>query len=466
MPQKFTYILNEKLNIHDRQIYCKVTGQPGSAQDDQPYVLVESGGPGFGHELTELYIKSLIPLAAKENASLPHFIFYDHLGCGQSDKAVDDNKEYTVDHFTDLAAELVTAIKNKFHLTHMNLYVEGGSFGSLVAMNFPARKPEWLDPQSAIQLKQVTSKVGPKGSGMAQYTFDFLQEHYSGHPNFEKIFNAQKKLFSGEIKNQADYVQNFVLPMASLYVKDVNKSRFNQALQRLIAHFPHTTIKVLDWTNRFFKTLGIEIESLNFADIMLGKCSIDVLNHFFKTNFNGFNILETVKQNKASYEQIPIGLISASEDHVVDYKIAEDINRELPHSSAAIIFKEPHMLSKGPSKKIYDQLNYDLLVQGRIPAADVSDPVIISHTVSEEFNKRLAAAHTNQADARQESSTAILMTAMPEQIKSGRTDLNDYNQGEELADQQPSPNLIFFRPVEKRLNLPEIPSTLVLKPNY
>ena len=462
MKNGFLYLLNEKLNINGRQIYCKVTGEPNSAHDNQPYVLVISGGPGFGHELTEAYIKRLLSIAEKEKDILPHFIFFDHLGCGKSDKALDPDKEYTVDNFTDLAAGLVEVIKDKFNLSHVNLFVEGGSFGSLVAMNFPARKPKWLDPNSDIILKQITSKVGPQGSGTADYAFRFLQENYSKHPNYENIVKAQRKLFSGKMQSQADYVQNFVLPMASLYVKDVSQSSFNTMLKQVITYFPNAIINVLDITNRLFKMLEIEIDSLNFADIMLGKCSIDVLNHFFKVDFNGFNIIETVKQNKHLYEQIPICLISASEDHVVDYRIAETINQQLSHSSAVIIFKEPHMLSKGPSKNIYDQLNYDLLVSGHVPLADVIHSVIINHTISDEFNQLLSVAHHNQSTkiAIQKSSTAALLTTMPEQKKEKII--------EELADQDHSADPVLIQPATtSSVNPQEItPETLVYKLDF
>lgn len=230
MPHEFSYLINEKLNVNGKKIYCKVTGLPGTAQDGQPYVLVISGGPGFGHELTELSIKRFIPIADKEQSKMPHFIFFDNLGCGQSDKASEPETEYTIDFFTELTAGLVEVVKEKLGLSQMQLCIDGGSFGSLVAMNFPIIKQEWLAPNSDIQMIQITSKVGPNGANMKGYTLDFLKKHHLDHFNHKNMIAAQEKLFAGDIKNQADYIQNFVLPMATLYAKNIDKSFLNKTL--------------------------------------------------------------------------------------------------------------------------------------------------------------------------------------------------------------------------------------------
>lgn len=461
MKEKFQYLLNEKLNINGRNILCKVTGGPNSENDGQPYVLAITGGPGFDHSATEGYIRPLLAAAKKDKKPLPHFIFYDHLGCGKSDVAQDPEHEYTVDHFTDLAGDLVKTVKEKLNLNHMDLLVEGGSFGSLIAMNLPARKAEWLDPNSDINLKQITSKVTPNGAGETDYTFNFLQEHYSQHPNYEKIVQAQKKLYSGTIKDRVDYMQNFVLPISTLYIKDINKSKFNQFLQRLIGHFPNAVIKGLDVLNRFFKRVGYEIESLDFADNVLGKCSIDVLNHFFKTDFNGFNLIETVNKNQHLYQKIPICLISASADHVVDYKIAEAINQHIPHSSAVIIFDGPHMLSKGKNQTIYNQLNYDLFVTGHIASGDVNYPEIKKHNVTDQFNQLLHKAHQNpQPEPSTKQSTTILLAAMPEQLN-----LNSETLGArpiEPSKMEEKPSVI--NSIVNTTNDSEFTSTLVCKP--
>jgi pimeloyl-ACP methyl ester carboxylesterase len=116
VPHTFSYLINEKVTVNGKQIFCKVTGLPNSAKDNQPYVLVIAGGPGFSHELTELTFKRLIPIADKNKSRLPHFIFFDNLGCGESDKAIDHDKEYTIDFFTDLSVALVQVVKGKLGL--------------------------------------------------------------------------------------------------------------------------------------------------------------------------------------------------------------------------------------------------------------------------------------------------------------------------------------------------------------
>lgn len=410
MKPNFSYLLNEKIDIDGKKIFCKVTGEIGSANDGQPYVIAITGGPGFGHQSTEAYIKPLITLATKNKKKLPHFIFFDHLGCGESDKASNPNVEYTVDHFTDIAAKLVEAIKNKLNLPKMDLYVEGGSFGSLVAMNFPAQRKAWLDESSDIQLKQVTVRVMPNGTGEADYTLKFLKDNYGDHPNYQKLLAAQKKLLTGGFKNRIDYMQNFVLPIASLYSKDADKSIIYKIIQGLADHFPNAVLNTISFINRLSKKMGLELEDLNMADEVLNGCSLEVLNHFFGHDFDGFSVTETVLKNKSLYQKIPICMIAASKDHVVNYKISEDLNRELGSSSAVIVFDEPHRISDGASKKIYNQLLFDLLVTGHVKKSDVTYPVIINQTVNNAFNAKLQAAHSAESAT---NTTHKLLEQMP-----------------------------------------------------
>lgn len=118
----------------------------------------------------------------------------------------------------------------------------------------------------------------------------------------------------------------------------------------------------------------------------------------------------------------PICLISSSEDHIVDYKIAMTISELLPNSSAAIIFKEPHMLSKGESRTVLDKLYFDLLVLGKIDSKDVNYPVIMENTVSDKFNQYLAEAHSpNPTDNKQNNvegfNTARIFSQIPIQAQ-------------------------------------------------
>lgn len=457
MPGKFPYLINKKITVNGKQIFCKVTGEAGSEKDGQPYILVITGGPGFSHELTERYVEQVIPIAAQEQRKLPHFIFYDHLGCGESDKATDPEQEYTLNYFTDLAAHLVENVQDLLKLKEIQLYVEGGSFGSLIAMKFPERKPEWLAPDSAIKLKQITSKVGPNGAEAEKYAFDFLQAYYANHPNYADMLAAEKKLFSGTIKDKADYVQNFVIPMAPVYAKDIDKSFLNRALKRFVSYFPNATLRGLDWTNRFLTKLGLPINGIHFADIMLGKCSIDVLNHFFKTDFDNFNLIESIKQHNTLYQKIPICLIYAGKDHMVDEQIAHTIQQLLPDTSATIIFDEPHMLSAGASKNIYAKLNYDLFVTGYIHPADVDYPAIKSHTISAAFNQFLSIAHHPEAiQTRSETSTTTVLRAMPEPLYENNLAENNTK---DVANSQKAPLI-------SKTDEPTMTPTLNFKPGF
>lgn len=408
------YLINKKLSVNGRQIFCKVTGESGSENDGQPYVVAVTGGPGFDHEMTESYLKRVYDMAKSKNVKTPHFVVFDNLGCGQSDKAQDPTQEYTMDNFIELTAGLTEVIQRELKINKMKVCYEGGSFGSLVVMGMPPHRPEWLDPASDIQIMQITSKVGPKGAGEWDYAEEFLQKNYKDHPEYEKIIAAQKKLFSGQLKDQKDYILNFVIPMGPLYLQDADKSTAIKALKSLIKIFPNLTSKTLSGINQSLKKIGLPVESLNFFDTILNRCAIDVLNIFFKNDFNGFNVVETVRNNIHLYNKIPIHLISANNDHLVDYQIALQVNDLLPDTSSAIIFQEKHMLSRGPSKALFDKLNYDLFIQGRIDFDDVKDPAIMLHTVNDDFNLLLSRAHENQNKF---GTTASLMTEMPSQYQ-------------------------------------------------
>lgn len=406
------YLINKKLSVNGRKIFCKVTGEPGSENDGQPYIVAVTGGPGFDHEMTESYLKRVYDMAKSKNEKTPHFVVFDNLGCGQSDKAQDPEQEYTMDNFIELTAGLTEVIQKELKINKMKVCYEGGSFGSLVVMGMPPHRPEWLDPDSDIQILQITSKVGPNGAGEWDYTADFLQKNYKDHPEYEKMLAAQKKLFSGQLKDQKDYILNFVIPMGPLYLQDADKSPAIKALKGLVKIFPMLTSKTLRGINQSLKKIGLPVDGLNFFDTVLSGCSIDVLNMFFKNDFNGFNVVETVRNNIHLYQKIPINLISAKNDHMADYQIALKVYDLLPRTNSAIIFEEKHMLSRGPSKALFDKLNYDLFIKRRIDFDDVKDPAIMLHTVNDDFNLLLARAHENQNKF---GTTASLMTEMPTQ---------------------------------------------------
>lgn len=362
----FSYIFKGKINVLGKEIYCKVTGDIDSENDGQPYVLCITGGPGFSHIMTERTLKHFIPMAEQEQAALPHFILFDNLGCGESEPAADPDNEYTIDFFTDIAATLVEELQKKLNLDQIHLCVEGGSFGSLVAMNMPMRKPEWLDENSSIRLMQIMSRVGPNGSGMQNYTMQYLEENCSTHPNYEKMVAAQNKLFSGSIQDSTDYLQNFVLPMATLYTGGQSYA-FS-----LIETNPEIFSSLLDWMDWLCKMTGYTIETIERYNLMINHCSLPVLNHFFKNDFNGFNLIKIIECNRELYSKIPLCLMVAENDHIVDPNTAKTIQGLLPDTSSIIVFNGAHMISQGPNQAIQDRLMYAFFIEHCIEKKDVN----------------------------------------------------------------------------------------------
>jgi proline iminopeptidase len=89
-------------------------------------LLVLHGGPGAPHH----YLEPLAALADERPV-----IFYDQLGCGESERP-DDSSLWTVERFV----EEVAAVREALGLQRMHLL--GQSWGSTLAVNYVARVPD------------------------------------------------------------------------------------------------------------------------------------------------------------------------------------------------------------------------------------------------------------------------------------------------------------------------------------
>jgi proline-specific peptidase len=90
-------------------------------------VLCLHGGPGFTH----FYLEELESLATWRQV-----IFYDQLGCGNSDRP-DDNSLWTVERFVEELAR----VREALHLQRLHLF--GSSWGGMLAMQYVLdRTPE------------------------------------------------------------------------------------------------------------------------------------------------------------------------------------------------------------------------------------------------------------------------------------------------------------------------------------
>ncbi|MGQ3890125.1 alpha/beta fold hydrolase [Legionella sp. CNM-1927-20] len=367
MPKEnIPYLLDETLRIHNFNINCKVVGIPGSANDSQPYILVIPGGPGYGLNMYKYFVYAQIAKASAERRPLPHFILYDPLGCGKSDKAKNPQTEYTVEHFTEMDASLVETIKERLNIKKLNLVLCGRSFGHMVAMNFPLCRPQWLEPSSDIHIQKILSIVGANGVGNKEYARHYLRTQYANSPALPQMQAAEEKLFSGSIQDQTDFVKHFIVPMAFAYSPEAANSLLMRGLLTFISSNPSLTVTTLKSINSLLQTFGVDNEGLNTNITTVAECSLDVLNHFFKTDFNNFDTIDRVRKNIELYRQIPICLITSYKDHMIDPSVAEQIHALLPDTSCTITFTTAHIITKKDTKDFYNDLTYDFLIESKI----------------------------------------------------------------------------------------------------
>ena len=115
MPANPFYLFQGQIHLEksDYQLYCKVTGENRSENDGRPYVLLIPGGPGYDHLSMQATYDAIISSLSNEKMDLPHFIFFDPLSCGQSEQSKNPETEYTIDYFTEIAAQLIEAVQIK-----------------------------------------------------------------------------------------------------------------------------------------------------------------------------------------------------------------------------------------------------------------------------------------------------------------------------------------------------------------
>jgi len=128
------------IEVPGGRVWYKITGE----QHDATPLLCLHGGPGFTHN----YLEALEALADRRPV-----IFYDQLGCGNSDRPGDPSL-WTVDRFVEELAQVRAALG----LDELHLF--GSSWGGMLAMQYvldrgpalrsltlcgsPASMPRWV----------------------------------------------------------------------------------------------------------------------------------------------------------------------------------------------------------------------------------------------------------------------------------------------------------------------------------
>lgn len=375
-------LVDEKISINDRNIHYKVKS-PTKGLNNRPYLLCVQGGPGFSSRSMEVVMADLEKEAAKLSLPMPNLIFFDPVGCGQSDKAEDVAAEYTMQNYSEIAARVIEHVKGKFSPNSvMDLRICGGSFGGMSVMDLPVRRPQWLDENANVRLREIVAIVAPNGVGNTEYTYKFVEDNFADHPDYQQIRDNLEMLFDGKFANQDDYLR-FVFALAPLYSNELEKTR-NSFIGKFLMKHPHGSISAMKFLNGIFNsdTLGMMIEGLS-------GCSLDVMNQFAKTNFSGFNMIQQVSEHRDLYAKIPICMIACSKDHMANPQVSRDIAALLPDSCAAIILKDKHQAHSGPAREVFSKILLGVICDSHIPESVLDHSEVESKCVSENFNKRL-----------------------------------------------------------------------------
>lgn len=392
-------IIDEMVNINGRNIHYKVASS-SKTPENRPYLLCVQGGPGFSSLTMELAMAEIEKKAKEENVPMPNVIFYDPVGCGSSDKPEDIAAEYTMTNYTEMAASVVEAVKATLSPQQpMDLRLYGSSFGAMTVMDLPMHRPQWLDENADIRLRQITANVCPNGADTKVYGREFLEKHYVNHPEYQEMRTALDKIYDGTIKDHDDYL-HCVFSLAPLYSDSLEKTR-NSLFGKMLMKHPHAMIAILKTINKILKSDGLAV----IIEGLTGN-SLDVSNQFFGSDFGGFNLTEQVADHLGLYSKVPICLIASANDHTVDPMTSLHINELLGNSSAAIILNDKHQANRGPNKAMFMQLGLGLICKGHIPEEVLTHAVINQQTVTEEFQRQLSAL--TQPMQQQDSTSRVL----------------------------------------------------------
>lgn len=179
------------LSYLKHKIYYEIYGPENSSKTP---LLVLHGGPGTAHN----YLLSLAKLANFDR----QIIFYDQLGCGESDKS-DDNSLWTIDTFV----REVQVVRKEINLNEIHLL--GHSWGGMLAIEYLLTKPSGV--KSAILASPMISmplynqEVDLLKSQLPGDTYKVMKAHEKAgtikSKEYQKAYTIYKKhhLFRGDV---------------------------------------------------------------------------------------------------------------------------------------------------------------------------------------------------------------------------------------------------------------------------
>lgn len=311
-------------------IYVKLLSSTDSI--NKRCVLCISGGPGYGHASMEPWGQEIVK-------QLPDttIILFDQLHCGKSSRSLNPDNDFTLDNFSEIACQVIEATVKEFQIQQMDLYIFGGSFGSMTAMLIPLKREQWItDTNSPIQLQGIISAAGPISWKAILQSKEFVQKQYANDPKCTQYLEAMDTLYAGKIQSKKDYIENVVLALAPVYA-DKFKNFSQSGAGYLLKNHPNWTTSAIG----FFSPLS---DSLRFMHEALTGCSLQVLNHFFREKFHGFDLQEIIENNPI-YHQVKFLFITGQNDHIAFPELNSDLlMKQLPHANQ-IVLRAKHSIS-------------------------------------------------------------------------------------------------------------------------
>jgi proline-specific peptidase len=153
-----------RLPFRGHEIWYRVVGD-GEESGKLPVLLLH-GGPGATHD----YLESLEALAGTGRRA----IFYDQLGCGQSDLP-EDPSLYTVELFVDE----VGTVRRELGLDRIHLF--GSSWGGMLAMEYALTQPAGLASlvlaSSPASIPQWVAETGRLRAQLPEDVQETLSRH-------------------------------------------------------------------------------------------------------------------------------------------------------------------------------------------------------------------------------------------------------------------------------------------------
>lgn len=380
----------QKVVINDRQIKVLVTGTENSIKtNQQPFILFIAGGPGCSYKAFIPIVNKILAHAEKNHITPPNFIFFDSLGCGESDDAKDRAKEYTMANFNEIAAQVVEKTKAALNLKKMDLSVWGVSYGSMTAMCLPLVRPSWVNKESDIAIQQIIAESFCNGEDTWDHALELVDQLFKDHPRFTEIRKALERDLSGEAKEEELLDLSFM--EAPIYADQTEKV-VNSFAGKLVKKYPRFVSRMMTVFNKL-----IHADDMDAAIAMLN-LNVSQAHHFCKNKYDHLNIAQLALAHRELYTQFPICFLSGAQDVIANPKYNAELIQPYFTNMASIVFNSKHQIEA--DRPEYIKIIHDLLFEQRVDQENLAkhslstvtdqSPAINRSSLPDDFLNQLA----------------------------------------------------------------------------